>query len=63
MTTLPPDRMYFRPDEMAQVLALKLRKVYSMIRRGKVFAVRIENEYRIPRAELERLMTRGTRMH
>lgn len=63
MTALPPDRMFFRPDEVARVLAVKLRKVYGMIQRKKIVAVRIENVYRIPRQELERLMTSGTRMN
>jgi len=47
----------FRPDEVAQILALSRRTVYRMIRDGRLPGIRGDSgPWRIPRETLERLV-------
>lgn len=50
---LVPQKRFFRPDEVAQLLALSRRTVYRMIRDGRLQAVKWgEGPWRIPRESL-----------
>jgi excisionase family DNA binding protein len=46
-------KRFFRPDEVAQILALSRRTIYRMIRDGRLSAVRWgSGPWRIPREAL-----------
>lgn len=47
------NKRFFRPDEVAQILALSRRTIYRMIRDGRLPAVRLGGgPWRVPRAAL-----------
>ncbi len=50
---LVPPKKFFRPDEVAQLLAFSRRTVYRMIKDGRLQAVKWgEGPWRIPRESL-----------
>ncbi len=50
-------KRFFRPDEVAAILALSRRTVYRMIRDGRLPGVKLgAGPWRIPRASLEVLL-------
>jgi excisionase family DNA binding protein len=49
-------KRFFRPDEVARILALSRRTVYRMIRDGRLPGVKDAGPWRIPRETLERLV-------
>lgn len=52
------NKRFFRPDEVAQLLALSRRTVYRMIRDGRISGVRWgSGPWRIPREVLLALLT------
>jgi excisionase family DNA binding protein len=52
MDLLPP-RRFFRPDEVAEILALSRRTIFRMISDGRLPAVRLgKGPWRIPRESL-----------
>lgn len=55
--SLPLTKRFFRPDEVAQLLALSPRTVYRMIRDGRLPGVKDSGPWRIPRETLERLLS------
>ncbi len=51
---------FFRPDEVAQLLALSRRTVYRMINDGRLPGVRLgSGPWRIPREALSALLSQG----
>jgi excisionase family DNA binding protein len=51
------NKRYFRPDEVAFLLALSRRTVYRMIRDGRLAAVKLgAGPWRIPRENLTELL-------
>lgn len=57
MTTIP-DKPFHRPDELAEYFDVSVRKIYRLIRKGKIQASRIGFSFRISKAEVERLITK-----
>ncbi|MBM4275150.1 MAG: helix-turn-helix domain-containing protein [Deltaproteobacteria bacterium] len=53
---LPWTKRVFRPDEVAQILALSRRTVYRMIRDGRLPGVKDSGPWRVPWKTLERLL-------
>jgi excisionase family DNA binding protein len=52
-----PNKRFFRPDEVAALLALSRRTVYRMIHDGRLAAVKLgDGPWRIPREYLETLL-------
>jgi excisionase family DNA binding protein len=50
-------KRYFRPDEVASLLALSRRTVYRMIRDGRLTAIKLgAGPWRIPRENLVELL-------
>ena len=50
-------KRFFRPDEVAALLALSRRTIYRMIRDGRLAGVKLgPGPWRIPRASLESLL-------
>jgi excisionase family DNA binding protein len=53
VTNVLPHKMFFRPDEVASVLALSRRTIYRMIRDGRLAAVKAgAGPWRIPISSL-----------
>jgi excisionase family DNA binding protein len=51
------NKRYFRPDEVAAILALSRRTIYRMIRDGRLAGVKLGlGPWRIPRENLESLL-------
>ena len=51
------NKRYFRPDEVAAILALSRRTIYRMIRDGRLAGVKLGlGPWRIPRGNLESLL-------
>jgi len=51
------DKRFFRPDEVARMLALSRRTIYRMIRDGRLQAVKWgSGPWRIPRESLRELL-------
>jgi excisionase family DNA binding protein len=51
------NKRYFRPDEVASLLALSRRTVYRMIRDGRLSAIKLGvGPWRIPRENLVELL-------
>jgi excisionase family DNA binding protein len=51
------NKRYYRPDEVAAVLALSRRTIYRMIRDGRLPGVKLgTGPWRIPRTSLENLL-------
>jgi len=46
---------YFTPEETAQLLKVEVTDIMSLIEQGKLLAIRIGNNIRIPEPELEKL--------
>jgi excisionase family DNA binding protein len=54
----PLSKRFFRPDEVAELLALSRRTVYRMIRDGRLPGVKLgPGPWRIPRESLAALLT------
>jgi len=52
------NKRFFRPDEVAQILALSRRTIYRMILDGRIQGVRWgSGPWRIPRESLAALLT------
>lgn len=49
------DKMMYRIKEVAQILGFTERAVREWVRTGKIKAVKIMSEWRIPEEEVERL--------
>lgn len=47
--------MLYIPQEVAEILRLKVTTIWSMIRDGRIKAVKIGKGYRISEEEVERL--------
>jgi len=50
----------YTPQEVADLLKLRVQTVYDYIRTGKLTAVRLGNRYRIAHPDLEAFLRRGT---
>ena len=51
------NKRFFRPDEVAALLALSRRTIYRMIRDGRLAGVKLgSGPWRIPRSSLESLL-------
>ncbi len=54
------NKRFFRPDEVARILALSRRTIYRMIRDGRLQGVRWgSGPWRIPRETLTAIFTGG----
>lgn len=55
-----PDRYFFTPKQVAEILHLPERSVWDYIKKYKVlFAIRLIYQYRIPRVALEHFIRKG----
>ena len=54
-----PDKRFFRPDEVAAILAFSRRTVYRMIRQGRLPSIRLSlaGPWRIPYQTLAKLLS------
>lgn len=52
-------RELFRPTEVAQLSSLSRAFIYRLVENGQLESVRIGSAVRIPRREVERLITEG----
>jgi len=59
MTEPIPEKAFYRPDELARMIAVSTRTVRRWMRMGLIRHVRVGKVARIPRAELERVMSGG----
>jgi excisionase family DNA binding protein len=50
---------FTNPHHLAKVLGLSYRTVHRAIKEGKVKCVRVGRQYRVPMAEMERIMVSG----
>jgi excisionase family DNA binding protein len=57
MTTLPPDRNFFRPKEVARYLEEPIRNIRYWISTGRIKTVKHGRKHKITREELERLLS------
>jgi len=56
------DKRFFRPDEVARLLALSRRTIYRMIRDGRLQAIKWgSGPWRIPREALQALLPAASR--
>lgn len=56
------DKRFFRPDEVARLLALSRRTIYRMIRDGRLQAIKWgSGPWRIPREALQDLLPAASR--
>lgn len=51
-----PNRLAFSIQETADLLDLHYETIYRAVRNGRIRAFRLGREWRIPRAEVERLL-------
>lgn len=51
------ERLLYRPEEAARVLAISRSKLYQMLARGELRSIRIGRAARIPATELRRWLT------
>lgn len=57
----PIEPAYFSVLELARYLGVSRRTAYNLVAAGEVPSVRVGGQYRIPRADLERLLARRVR--
>lgn len=55
MTTIPADRRYFSPSEVAELLEEPVRNIYRWIAQKRIATVRPHRKLKIARDEVERL--------
>ena len=60
--TTPVEPAYFSVRDLARYLGVSRRTAYNLVAAGDVPSVRVGGQYRIPRADLERLLGRRTRV-
>jgi excisionase family DNA binding protein len=51
-----PFKLYYRPDEIAEIVGISLRTVYRMIDDQKIKAIKIGRNIRIEREEFLRII-------
>ena len=58
MAPILPDKRFFRPDEVASILAFNRRTIYRMIRDGRLPSVKlgVAGPWRVPHSILARLL-------
>ncbi len=49
------ERMFYRPQELADICGVNVLTVYRWIKEGKLKAIKL-GQWRIPKAEVERIM-------
>lgn len=54
-----PDKQWFRPDEVAELINIPLRNVYFWIQRDRIEHVRFGGRIRISHQEVERIVRQG----
>jgi len=54
------ETMFYTPQEVADLLKLRVDTVYDYIRSGKLGAVRIGNRYRVQKAALDAFIAAAT---
>ena len=58
MTT---EKHFYRPDEIAAAVEKPINTIYRWIREGRIEAVRLGGQLKIPSDEFKRLLKHGTR--
>ncbi|MCX5810163.1 MAG: helix-turn-helix domain-containing protein [Proteobacteria bacterium] len=52
-----PDKLFFRPSDVAHMFDISVKTVYGWIETGKLRAIRItDRTLRIPRAAIEKIL-------
>jgi putative molybdopterin biosynthesis protein len=49
----------FTPAELAKILRIRVTTLYEALKRGEIDALRVGRQWRIPKKEVERLLTGG----
>ena len=52
------EKKFYTPQEVADLLQLRVQTVYDYVRQGKLSAVRLGNRYRIARTDLGTFLDR-----
>lgn len=52
-----PDKRFFRPNEVAQILDISRASVYRAVESGQLQAIRVNGSYRITRDSLLALLS------
>jgi len=52
------EKKFYIPQEVAELLQLRVQTVYDYIRQGKLSAMRLGNRYRIAQTDLESFLDR-----
>ena len=53
------NRETFTPAELAKMLRIRVTTLYEALKRGEIAALRVGRQWRIPKEEVERLLTGG----
>lgn len=61
MTTIPPDRKYIRPFELAELMDEPVEKIYRWIREGRIQSIRHGRRVKVTRDEAVHVLKFGTR--
>ena len=52
------EKKFYTPQEVADLLQLRVQTVYDYVRQGKLSAMRLGNRYRIAQTDLESFLDR-----
>ncbi len=59
MTTTLPDKLFFKPADIARLFDVKVKTVYCWLETGKLDGIKIAGTVRIPRAAVIDAMKKG----
>lgn len=61
MTTFDDTQKYYKRTELARILSVNPMTIYRLIRSGKLEAIRVANDYRIPETAVTKYLQETTK--